>query len=86
MVEDEVIFIDIGAMIQYYGQPCGMIVANSMSLANYAATLVKITYKKVRGKEPLVFGQLLSVIDKLRDQENNEFLTEQSENNERNLI
>lgn len=69
MVEDEPIFIEIGAMIQYHGQPCGMIVANSMALANYAASLVKITYKKVRGKEPLIFGQLLSVIDSLRDQE-----------------
>lgn len=46
-----------------------MILANSMALANYAATQVKITYKKIRGKEPLVTGQLLSVIDSLRDKE-----------------
>lgn len=70
IVEEEAIFVEIGAMIQYHGQPCGIIVANSMALANYAATLVKITYKKVRGKEPLKFGQLLSIIDSLRDEQN----------------
>ncbi|XP_031619418.1 xanthine dehydrogenase-like isoform X2 [Contarinia nasturtii] len=56
----------------FLGQPCGMIVANSMALANYAASQVKITYKKIRGKEPLVTGQLLSVIDSLRDKENDD--------------
>lgn len=70
MVEDEPIFVEIGAIIQYHGQPCGIIVANSMALANYAATLVKITYKKIRGKEPLKFGQMLSIIDSLRDEQN----------------
>lgn len=39
-----------------------------MALANYAATQVKITYKKIRGKEPLVTGNVRSVIDSLRDQ------------------
>lgn len=67
MLEDEVIFVEIGSTIQFNGQPCGMIVANSMALANYAASQVKITYKKIRGKEPLVFGNVLSLIDSLRD-------------------
>lgn len=72
MVEDERIFVEIDSIIQYHGQPCGLIVANSMALANHAAAQVKITYKKIRGKEPLVFGRVLSVIDSLRDKENEE--------------
>lgn len=66
-LEDESIFIDLNEKILYNGQPCGMIVANSMDLANYAASQVKITYKKIRGKEPLISGNILSVIDLMKD-------------------
>lgn len=62
-------FVGIDSRILYYGQPCGMILANSMALANYAATQVKITYKKVKDKEPLLTGNLLSVIDDVREQQ-----------------
>lgn len=72
ILEDERILVEIDSMIQYNGQPCGIIVANSMALANFAATQVKITYKKVKGKEPLVTGNVLSVIDSLRDQPDGE--------------
>lgn len=67
MLEDERILVEIDSIIQYHGQPCGIIVANSMALANYAATQVKITYKKIKGKEPLITGNVLSVVDSLRD-------------------
>lgn len=70
IVEDEEIFVSIDSRILYYGQPCGMILANSMALANYAATQVKITYKKVKDKEPLQTGNLLSVIDNVNEQAN----------------
>lgn len=67
MLEDEEIFVGVDSKILYYGQPCGMILANSMDLAYYAASQVKITYKKVKGKESIVSGNLLDVIDNLKD-------------------
>lgn len=69
--EDEKIFLDIGSTVLYNGQPCGMIVARSMELANAAASQVKITYKKLRGKEPLISGRVLDVIDGIRAQTDN---------------
>lgn len=71
-LEDEQIFVDLDTKILYNGQPCGMILANSMALANYAASQVKITYKKIRGKEPLITGNLLSVIHLMKDKDTNE--------------
>lgn len=71
-LEDEQIFIDLDQKILYNGQPCGMIVANSMALAYYAASQVKVTYKKIRGKEQLVSGDLLSVIDLMKDRSDEE--------------
>lgn len=62
-------FVGIDTRILYYGQPCGMILANSMALANYAATQVKITYKKVKDKGPLLTGNLSSVIDDVLKQQ-----------------
>lgn len=70
MSEEEAIFVSLDSRILYNGQPCGMILANSMALANYAATQVKITYKKVKDKEPLLFGNLLSVIDAVKAETN----------------
>lgn len=67
MLEDEEIFVGVDSKILYYGQPCGMILANSMDTAYYAASQVKITYKKVKGKESIVTGDLLNVIDSLKD-------------------
>lgn len=58
--------------ILYNGQPCGLIVANSMALANYAASQVKITYKKIRGKETLITGNVQSVIDLMRGKSDQE--------------
>lgn len=69
MIEDERILVEIDSITQYNGQPCGIILANSMALANYAASQVKITYKKIKGKEPLVTGNVLSVLDSLREQQ-----------------
>lgn len=67
IVEDEEIFVGVDSMIQYHGQPCGLILANSMALANFAASQVKITYKKVKGKRQLVTGNMLSIIDSLEE-------------------
>lgn len=69
MIEVERILVEIDSIIQYNGQPCGIILANSMALANYAASQVKITYKKIKGKEPLVTGNVLSVLDSIREQQ-----------------
>lgn len=61
-------FVGMDSRILYNGQPCGMILANSMALANYAATQVKITYKKVKEKEPFLTDNLLSVIDAVHEE------------------
>lgn len=48
IVENEVIFIEIDTEVKFYGQPCGVIVAKTMALANLAATQVEIVYEKVK--------------------------------------
>lgn len=65
--EDEEIFVGVNSTILYHGQPCGVILANSMALANYAATRVKITYKKIKGTKPLATGDLLSALQDSSD-------------------
>lgn len=65
--EDEELFVGKDSRIQYNGQPCGIIVANRMDLANYAATKVKITYKKLKGEitMPLVYSNVPNRIGSL---------------------
>lgn len=43
-VEDEEIFVGINSVVKYYGQPCGVILADRMALANAAVNKVKISY------------------------------------------
>lgn len=45
---DEELFVGIDSRVQHNGQPCGIIIANRMDLAYFAATKVKITYKKLK--------------------------------------
>lgn len=71
--EDEEVFVGENSTILYNGQPCGIILANSMALANYGASQVKITYKKIKGKKPLVTGDLLSALDTLKDPSDSQF-------------
>ncbi|KAJ6644053.1 Xanthine dehydrogenase [Pseudolycoriella hygida] len=44
IVEEEEIFVGQNSEILFYGQPAGVILADTMDLANSAATKVKITY------------------------------------------
>lgn len=48
MVEEEEIFCS--GEVLFHGQPAGIIVAESFTLANYAASFVKILYEK-NGKD-----------------------------------
>lgn len=54
IMENEVIFIPIDSEVEFYGQPCGMIVAKTMALANSAATKVEITYEKTEIDRPII--------------------------------
>lgn len=54
VVENEPIFLAIDAQVQFYGQPCGLIVARTMAIANLAATKVEITYEKTQVNRPII--------------------------------
>lgn len=45
-VEPQEIFVAVNGMVKYHNQPCGMVVAERMDLANAAAKNVKIIYAK----------------------------------------
>lgn len=40
----EEIFVGVDSEIKYFGQPIGIVLAETMALANYAATKVQIIY------------------------------------------
>lgn len=48
ITENELIFVPIDSEVEYFGQPCGIIVAKTMALANSVATKVEITYEKTQ--------------------------------------
>lgn len=54
VVETEPIFLAIDAQVQFNGQPCGLIVAKTMALANSAAAKVEITYEKMEIHRPII--------------------------------
>lgn len=54
IAENEVIFVSIDSEVEYYGQPCGMIVAKTMALAHSAAAKVKITYERTQIDRPII--------------------------------
>lgn len=43
-----------------------------MALANYAATQVIVTYKELKGKKPLITGNMLSILHLLKDPTDNQ--------------
>lgn len=45
-LEDEEIFIPINGIVKHHSQPCGMIVADRMDIANVAARKVRIMYSR----------------------------------------
>lgn len=44
--ESEMIFVELDAEVLFYGQPCGMVVATTLALANSVVNLVEIVYEK----------------------------------------
>lgn len=56
--EAEEVFVGVDSEIAYYGQPCAMIVAKSMSLANAAALKVEIVYQTVEADDRKVIATL----------------------------
>lgn len=56
VTESEVIFIELDTEVSFYGQPCGVIIASTLALANSAATLVEIVYERAeqQKRRPIV--------------------------------
>lgn len=48
ITETEVIFVELDTEVAFYGQPCGVIVANTMALANTAAAHIEIMYEQMQ--------------------------------------
>lgn len=46
ITENEVIFVPIDSEVEFFGQPCGMILAKTMDLANSSVKKVEVTYEK----------------------------------------
>lgn len=53
ITENELIFLEIDSEVLFHGQPCGMIVAKTMAIANMAATHVEIVYQKLEKDRPI---------------------------------
>lgn len=51
---EEPIFVDLNSEVAFYGQPCGVIVAKTMIVANLAAKEVKIAYDNLEPTQPIV--------------------------------
>lgn len=51
---DEVIFVELDKNVEFYGQPCGVIIAKTMALANSAAAHVEIVYEKSLEQRPII--------------------------------
>ncbi|KAG4066736.1 hypothetical protein HA402_012803 [Bradysia odoriphaga] len=49
----EPIFVDVNSEIEFHGQPCGIIVAKTMNLANLAAKEVEIVYDQLEVTQPI---------------------------------
>lgn len=49
--ESEVIFLELDSEVLFYGQPCGMIVATTLALANSAVNLVEIVYERTQEQQ-----------------------------------
>lgn len=42
------IFVELDAEVLFYGQPCGVIVATTLALANSVVNMVEIVYEKAQ--------------------------------------
>lgn len=51
--ENEVIFVDIDMEVAFHGQPCGIILAKSMAIANSATAHVDIMYEKPQSERSI---------------------------------
>lgn len=55
ITESEVIFVELNTEVAFYGQPCGVIVANTMALAHSAAAHIDIMYEQMQQqRQPIV--------------------------------
>lgn len=60
--EEEEIFIGENSRVLFNGQPCGIILADTFDLANYAATKVKVIYGEKDGNLPIKYYSILYYI------------------------
>lgn len=60
--ETEVIFLELDTQVAFYGQPCGVIVANSMALAQSAAAHIEIMYEQMQPQRPPIIPSIFDWI------------------------
>lgn len=72
-LEDEEIFVGLNSEVKFFSQPCGIILAERMDLANYAATKVKISYGKI-GRSEASSSIMNSFLDSMSFYSAGEFL------------
>lgn len=61
--QSEMIFVEIDTEVAFYGQPCGVIVAKTMALANSAAAHVEIMYEQMQQQRPPIVPSIYDWIE-----------------------
>lgn len=57
------IFVELNTEVAFYGQPCGVIVANTMALAHSAAAHVEIMYEQMQQPRPSIVPSIYDWIE-----------------------
>lgn len=77
ITQTEMIFVEIDAEVAFNGQPCGVIVAETMALAISAAAHVEILYEHIQKQRPPIVP---SIYDWVEADERETFKADNEEN------
>lgn len=61
--QSEMIFVELDTEVAFYGQPCGVIVAKTMALANLAAAHVEIMYEQMQQQRSPIIPSIYDWIE-----------------------